>query len=139
MSQIKEEEEEDKTRIKTLTKSILYNSTAQACVNLVHTRHCVLKLFLGVCICSTLVASSFFVITNVLMYFQFEVTTVSRQVFDDHEKGTTLFPCVFVFPYREQLLFPNKEQHLNDDSTPNLPENESPIGGETTRARGSAS
>jgi hypothetical protein len=94
MSQIKEEE--DETRIKTLTKSILYNSTSQACINLVHTRHLVLKLFLAVCICATLVASSFFVITNILMYFEFEVTTVSRQVFDDdHEKGmTTLFPKV---------------------------------------------
>jgi hypothetical protein len=78
------------TSIKTLIQTILNNSTAQALFNLVHTPHLVLKLFLALCIISTIVASSFAVISSILNYYQFEVTTVSRQVFET----TTYFPRI---------------------------------------------
>ena len=68
--------------IKSAIKSILYNSTAQAIMNLVQTRHVTIKLFLAFCVFSTMAASSYFVISNVLNYFAFEVTTMSRHVFE---------------------------------------------------------
>lgn len=68
--------------IKSIIKNILYNSTAQAILNLIQTRNLIIKVFLTFCIFFTLTASSYFVISNVLNYFKYEVTTMSRHVFE---------------------------------------------------------
>ena len=76
--------------IKKLVKENLYNSTSQAIVKIVSTRHTLLRAFLIIIvICSTTMAA-YMVINSIFNYFSYKVITTTRTIFE----MPTLFPKV---------------------------------------------
>jgi hypothetical protein len=77
-------------KVKNLLKEILYNSLAQAIINLILTPHAVLKIFLIACVLASTGLASYLVIEAIMNFLDYGVTTTSRIIF----QNPTLFPKV---------------------------------------------
>ena len=69
-------------KIKFLIKDTLYNSLAQAIIKIMHTPFIVLKLVLIFFVFSTITLASYLIIEAILSYFSYEVTTMTRSIFE---------------------------------------------------------
>ncbi len=78
--------------IKTLLKENLYNSVCQAIIRIFQTRHFVIKLFLIIITTSTSVVCSFLIVKVMIAFFAYEVTTLTRTIFET----PTLFPKITI-------------------------------------------
>jgi len=65
-------------KIKSLSKEILYNSMAQAILNIIDTPYLILKIFLFICVLTSSAFSAYLVIQSFLAYFAYEVSTTTR-------------------------------------------------------------
>lgn len=68
------------TLIKTRMKEVLYNSMAQAVLNVMATPYLILKLLLTICILFTVSISAFLVVKSVMAYYSYDVITKSRTI-----------------------------------------------------------
>ena len=76
--------------IKNLLKEVLYNSLAQAIIKIILTPHFFLKIILLLFVLGTSGYTSYLVIQSIVNYFNYEVTTSSRTIYE----MPTLFPKV---------------------------------------------
>jgi len=78
--------------LQTMTKDTLYNSFAQACIKIYHTKYLTLKVFLLTSIIVLNFLASYMVIESIRGYFNYEVITTSRTIYET----PTLFPKVTI-------------------------------------------
>ena len=65
-----------------LVKDILYNSLAQAIIKIIQTPHLILKLVLSIFVVLASGLASYLIIKSVVSYFAYEVTTMTRTIFE---------------------------------------------------------
>ena len=75
-----------------LLQEVLYNSTAQAILRIKNTPHNLIKFFLLACLLFLLAYSSYAIIDTLLIYFSYEVFTVTKTIYET----PTLFPKVSI-------------------------------------------
>ena len=78
--------------IETMMKEVLYNSLAQACIKIYQTKHFKLKVFLFISITVLNCLASYMVIQSIRSYFDYEVITTSRTIYET----PTLFPKITI-------------------------------------------
>jgi hypothetical protein len=78
--------------IKNAIKESLYNSISQACIKIVHTPFRLVQLYLIVTILLVASVCSFLVVQSILTYFSYDVTTMTRHLYET----PTLFPQVTI-------------------------------------------
>ena len=78
--------------IETMMKEVLYNSLAQACIKIYQTKHFKLKIFLFISIIVLNCLASYMVIQSIRSYFDYEVITTSRTIYET----PTLFPKITI-------------------------------------------
>ena len=76
--------------MKPLLKETLYNSLAQAILRLILTPYLPLKFFLSMCVLASSSMASYLVIRSLIGYFNYDVSTTSRTIFET----SNLFPKV---------------------------------------------
>ena len=94
-------------RIKQLLKEVLYNSLAQATIRIFASKHLILRVYLFFFVIVTTSLASYMVLSTVLSYLSYEVTTTSRTLYET----PTLFP---------QITFCTWNQFTSADSIPLL-------------------
>jgi hypothetical protein len=89
-SKIIEPSSAKKELINTILKGVLYNSFAQAIIKIIQTPHVTLKIFLILFVLASTSLASYLVVSSILSYFTFDVSTTSRTIYET----PTLFPKV---------------------------------------------
>ena len=111
-------ERTNKELINQLVKEVLYNSLAQAIIKIVQTPHVTLKLALTICVTLTSSAASYLIMKSVLSYFAYEVTTLTRTVYETQ----TPFPKVTICnanPYTNKYALEFLKE-INREINPNV-------------------
>ena len=78
--------------IEGMMKEVLYNSLAQACIKIYQTKDFKLRIFLLMSIIVLNSLASYLVVQSILSYFDYEVITISRTIYET----PTLFPKVVI-------------------------------------------
>jgi hypothetical protein len=76
--------------ITSLVQNVLYNSFSQAIIRIIITPYLMLKLFLITCVLCSSGLASYLVIKSIMSYLSYEVSTISRTIYET----PTLFPKV---------------------------------------------
>jgi len=87
-----ENQKNDQSRIKSLIKETLYNSTAQAIITIIETRNIPLKCFLFICVILSSGLCSYLIIELIMGYLTFDVSTKYRTYYEN----PALFPKVTI-------------------------------------------
>ena len=114
----KDIDEHAKALIKNLINTVLYNSLAQAIFRMWHTPNIVLKCVLFTFVTATTSLSSFMVIKAAISYFNYEVVTTSRTVFESPAKFPAVKLChsyMFTTKYAFEFL-----KEINYNEFPNI-------------------
>ena len=127
---LRKEQENDLTKektkyIKTMMKEVLYNSLAQACIKLYQTKYFTLKTFLFVSILVLKVLASYMVIQSIRSYFDYEVITTSRTIYETPTQFPQITICNQNMLQTEQAwdFIRNIDSSWNFFKYPNIMEN----------------
>ena len=85
---------EQSTMIQARIKERMYNSMAQAVINIINTPHFILKLLLSISVIFTVSFSAFLVIKSFMLFFAYDVITKTRFVYNKTYLITFLLPLM---------------------------------------------
>ena len=117
LCQTQKMKEKTKISIKIIAKDVLNNSTAQAICRITQTPHLTVKVFLFLCVIGSSGMSSYFVIKSIVNYFNFEVNTITRKLFETPAEFPKVTLCninQFTTEYALEFL-----KQINHNISPN--------------------
>ena len=111
--------------IETMIKEVLYNSLAQAWIKIFKTKYVTLKIFLFISILVLKFLASFMVIQSIRSYFDYEVITTSRTIYETPTKFPRITLCNQNMLQTEQAwnFIRNIDSQWNFFKYPNLTKN----------------
>ena len=87
------EKQKQNELIQGLVKDVLYNSLAQAILTIIKTPHKILKYFLLIYVLASASIGSYFVIDSIMIYFNYEVFTTVKTIFEEPAAFPTITIC----------------------------------------------